>query len=141
MKTIQISRTSWHYRFMKWTGGGYVNASDICEYSRMLVFRLIMAAIVGSVMSIMAGFIMFMIGSTIAWAVASIVSLSFLPPEPQVAASLIVGIGIGVPLALFVLFKQNQDAIGEALDTPFIRNAFSSWRDKWCARIEITDDK
>lgn len=137
MKTIQISKTSWHYRFMEWTGDGYVNASDICEYSRKLVLRLIVAAIAVLFLSIIAGFCLFMIGSTIAWAVASIVSLSFLPPEPPARAMLIAGFGIGGPLMLFVLFKQNQDAIGEALDTPFIRNAYDSWKNKWCAKVDF----
>lgn len=137
MKAIQISKTSWHYNFMKWCNDGYVDASDICEYSRKLVLRLIMAAIGGLFLSIIAGFIMFMIGSTIAWAVASVVSLSFLPPEPAAAATLLVVIGIGVPLALYVLFIENQDAIAKKMDTPFIRSAYDSWKNKFCVKVEF----
>lgn len=82
---------------------------------------------------------MFLIGSTIAWAVASVASLSFLPPEPPAAVMLFVGIFAGVPLALFVLIKQNYDTIAERLDTPFIRDAFTAWKQKWCARVEFVN--
>lgn len=137
MEVIQISKTSWHYRFMSWCDEGHVAVSDICEYSRKLVLRLIAVSIGVLILLFLAGLIMFTIGDTMAWIAACITTLSFLNPEPTAGGFLVVAFIFGVSLTIYSLFKRYRSVVTEKMDIPFISKAYDSWKNKFCVRVEF----
>lgn len=135
MKTIEISSNSWHYRLLR--EFGVQDADDICQYTRRLVLCLIGCVAFGSLGAVAAGSVLYFAGDTIAWIVACIAMMNWLP----IGNGAIVFLGLVFAcLVVFcgpVWYERGTNSIRQKMDTPFMRTAYDSWKNKWCARVEV----
>jgi len=140
MKTFALNKNSWHYRLASEYGGlhRWQDSTDICSYTKEIfkglfilalmlvavavVSQLVVHLVLGIGFSIYAGM---WIGSDWAWAAATI---------------LVVAVGYIVILLAFSLTCKGGKIAKETIsNTEFFKVAYSSWKDKYCARIEFKE--
>lgn len=139
MKTIQISKKSWHYRFLEWTSNPYNfrDSVSICEYARTVIINLLVTLFGVTLLLAVAGFVFFAAADTIAWLLAIVISGGYIMPDgPGFMVTLILGIVIIFTMIVFI-GKKSKQVIIEKLDTPFIQSAYESWKNKFCVKVKI----
>jgi len=139
MKTIEINQMSWHYKLANFAVTNYdleYRCNDVCDYTRKVLFGafvFLIACVCGIMASVM---FVWMFADTLAWIVASIVQGGFIYPNPPTIALLVVLALFTVIGALYSIPKGFA-AINRTVDIPFVKTAYRSWKDKWCAKIEF----
>lgn len=128
MKTFELKKKSWHYWLANFGDLRVGTNTDICSYIRCVIwgaFWLLVAAGAGAFLS---GCVLFAIGNLFSWL--------FLGYE---LSNMTVGV-FTVLSALFLtgLAFVSREAIAEKMsksEPGFVRLAYRSWKDKFCARI------
>lgn len=143
MKTLKFSDKSWHYRFIKkYTDRADYDMDNICAYTRgfiqaCLIVLLILAAVT---------LVSFLLTQILVGVAFSLWYGMFIFSEPAIIAMIVIAvmsIAIG-GIAGHVWLKERRyekrralrEAGVEEVDG-FMTNAYKSWKEKWCARVEI----
>jgi hypothetical protein len=126
MKTIELKRKSWHYWLANFGEERVYSATDICSYIRYVIFgtSLFLLSLAGGV-------------SLTIWvlvSVANIFSWLFWGHELNTASQILIGVvaGFGIMFGTMAGKVKMQDS-----EPGFVRLAYRSWKDKFCARIEL----
>ena len=138
MKALKFSKNSWHY-WLATFGDDYRKLGDICSYTRAVIKGSMLFSLV----------VLLVIGATVihanlfAWISSMIVYQTMFAPE------ILAGMGVGLYLLIFVLlligainYLWNQYC--ECLDNQpdnFVAHAYHSFKDKFCVKVEIVEEK
>lgn len=139
MQSLKFSVDSWHYRFIKkYTSTHDSDVQDICAYVRAfikagLIVLLILAAVT------FASFLGTQILVGVAFSLYNWMWIFSPVAEAGMILLTVFSSGIGI-LAGTEYYKQKSDEKrwreGPKPDG-FVKNAYKSWKGKYCARVEI----
>ena len=135
MKTLKFSKNSWHYKLARF-GDEFEcrDLSNICSYTRAflwgtLLFSLFTMFIFGIVV---------MHGEAIGYIAAMIAQGTFIEPDT------FAGVCLMLYCALFTIwfFTRTHIIVTEHKfkEDNFVVNAYHSFKDKYCVRIEVKDE-
>jgi len=139
MKTLKFSPDSWHYKMIyKYTPARDRDLVDICSYTRYFLFSLLTIGLI-------------LLGVTLASFVVSqiLVGIGFslwygmfiFSEVAQLAMGVIAVLGLAIGfVALMSWFSEKRQEYKEAhRNDPdgFVKEAYKSWKEKYCARVEI----
>ena len=158
MKAFVIDKNSWHYQLMRFGHSDwYIDEAhpDICSYTHsvfwMLFKVLLLIAAVSAVLSIAVAI---PLATFAAWATTGVSFMDFwaymLDKENaegwvfliQISAILWMAgtVVSGFVLTAWGLAKLNETSRPITIPTPgFVKQAYSSWKDKYCVPIRFTD--
>ena len=133
MKTIKFKTDSWHYKFVsQWdpivvhrTGG-----TDICSYVRALMLGLTVMALLFGILGLFAGVLLYAIGN---WIGYFLFGYALSEGTPFVTI-------IYACFGAFIWYnqwKENRVVNEKEKEPGFIRLAYRSWKDKFCAKVEF----
>lgn len=135
MTKVNVNRKAWHYKAANL--GGYPEyCDDICEYIRMCLLGCFLGTLGVCIVGFASGFVLFLLGNTLAWLAAMIVYMGFIDPNEETFI-LILFCCLALLLKLIVSVPKIYEAISTRVDAPFVKTAYSSWKNKWCAKIEF----
>lgn len=135
MKTLKFSKNSWHYKLARF-GDEFSerNLSDICSYTRAFLwgtflFLLFVAFMLG---------IIFIHGEAIGYVAAMIAQGTFIEPDT------LAGICLMLYGAFFILclitYTTKTVCEHKFKEDNFVVNAYHSFKDKYCVRVEVKDE-
>ena len=130
---MKISRNSWHYK-VACLGGGIPRTRDICAYTSDVFTGLVGIG----VLTIIAGYSLFVIGNVIAWIAAILVNGVFIEPNFFTMMGIFFFV-ITFPIILLLGYILNRHFKDKKPEPSFIRTAYLSWKNKWCTKIEVVD--
>jgi len=128
---MKISRNSWHYK-VACLGGGIPRTRDICAYTSDVLTGLVGVG----VLTIIAGFSLFIIGNVIAWIAAVLVNGMFIEPNFFTMMGIFFFV---ITFPIILLLGYILLSVYEEKKHSFIWTAYSSWKNKWCTKIEVVD--
>ena len=130
MKTLQLSKNSQHYQFMRRMAIGI--PTDICSYSRRLVTVVIMLLFIGVI-----------VGTIAIWAISPWVSfvhswvygvpLMWFPNEPSAVLSLFIQLVLVFMGVIYFIHSK----IHFKSEPGLIRLRYQAYRDKVCVKLEF----
>ena len=128
MKPIEISTDSWHYRLISKYD---FPDTEICGYTKQLIMFLIVTAMLVVLLMVFV----YMTGDAIAWLIACIVNQQLIPiGEPAIGFFAVV-IFFLIP---YTISRVQLKRLSEGKTEPsFISQAYRSWKEKYCVRIEF----
>lgn len=140
MKELNFKTGTWHYWLANFPERRiYASVgSDICAYTRAvlsgLLFVTLMTLTIGYLLSLFAYMILYSIGNVIGW-----LFFGYILESTSVG---VLSIVFGFVLFVFALayYMDKRDEIFERLEKSepgFIRTAYRSWKDKYCARVKF----
>lgn len=157
MKTLQFSKSSWHYWVASEFGRMYSPScvTDFCKYMRHVLLGIIILSI-----WIAAGsFILYLVGNFLAWGVACLVHWQRIPPDVEaflviliLAAAMVVVCIAGLIAACVISLdkigdyrrereykRQYGDGSGNYVPPPpsFMDSVWRTIKDKTCFRVEL----
>jgi len=139
MKPIEIDRNSWHYKAAEFSDHGKIYyCKDICQYSRRVLGGCFWIALISLTAIFFTAMLTYMAADFIAWVAAMIVHLGWVQPEPAALATLMLLVVGSCVVTLFAIPRVFR-TVSEKIDMPFVKTAYSSWKEKWCAPIEIKE--
>jgi len=142
---MKINRDVWHYRLANLTGDyRWEDNTDICVYTRKIILNLILA-ILGALIVVVLGIGVLMItADMIAWLVASIATMSFLPFGEGAAGFVLVTsclfLVFGLPYGWNKFSNTASKITTSVVDIPFVQTAYDAWKNKFCIKIEFESE-
>lgn len=132
MKTLKLNKDSWHYKLAMQYDRHVPDNTDICSYTRLLFAAMSLMAFAITILTLLAGTILFTIGGWFAYLFGfplhgAVVPFTFI----YGGATIVIGI---------VAAKAHYDE--HKYDKPkkepgFVRTAYRSWKDKFCVKVEF----
>lgn len=135
MKTLKFSKNSWHYKLARF-GDEFSerNLSDICSYTRAFLWGTFLFLLF---VTFMLG-IIFIHGEAIGYVAAMIAQGTFIEPDT------LAGICLILYGALFTIWFFTRAFIivteHKFKEDNFVVNAYHSFKDKYCVRVEVKDE-
>lgn len=144
MVALLLDSKSWHFRLA--TVYGTMRAAypdeDLCSYVKSVLKGLLLVLFL---VILGGGILGFLMGNTISWIVASSVLGIIIEPNPQAAASIDI---LGVSLFWYILhtidnkYPKDLRWTKKYITAPsFIREAYSSFKEKTCVRLSFLNIK
>lgn len=141
MKTLKFNSSSWHYQIAEFGNGMPLKTTDICQYGRLFVIGILKVVPFMALFALISYFLVDLViglGFSVAyWQI-------MLSPVAQAMGGVIC-LGILVTLIYKAVFafvdylRYRNDIVSEKPDG-FVKNAYKSWKHKYCVRIEIVHD-
>lgn len=135
MKTLKFSKNSWHYKLARF-GDEFSerDLSNICSYTRAflwgtLLFSLFTVFILGIVV---------MHGEAIGYVAAMIAQGTFI--EPDTLAGICLMLYIAAFTLGLIIYATRTVCEHEFKEDNFVVNAYHSFKDKYCVRVEVKDE-
>jgi hypothetical protein len=135
MKTAEFRSGSWHQRLAAF-GGLWRSHTDICAYTRAVLWglcKLVFFTLCGALAA-------FWVGEWLGWLLAGLME-GFVDPG---FAAMIVNIALIVCAAFatvvcvgVVTIEYALPIIGDAIEDSFVANAWDSFKNRVCFRVEI----
>ena len=148
---MKISKNSWHYRFLEWCETDMTKLDQFCPYMRTLVFKLISAFVMGLIITIGVGFLLYCVGDFIGWVAAGSVYSWVVPEAPAlgiIVFTVILTCVLGIPY-LFGKFvkgvkgvsaKASKSYQAKAENNPNIFTEYlKALHNKMCPTVEFTE--
>lgn len=142
MKTFVLSKSSWHYKLANLFGGmRYVRDTDVCEYTKTVIAALFLSTMItffGIILLILSVHMLLGVGFSIwmgAWFFSDLGIMGLIIYG-------LVGGGLMIKAAdgKYSEWKDRRRENYEPKPDGFLKVAYSSWKDKYCVRIEIVND-
>lgn len=137
MKTLQFSEKSWHYRFIKhYTKNEDYELDNICSYTRCFF----QATMVVLLLLILVTFASFCATQVLVGVAFSLWYGMWIFSEVAAFTMVIIAAfatAIGILLLGHKIKEMNEDRRRSGVPDSFVVNAYKSWKDKFCARVEI----
>jgi len=129
MKPFIVRRSSWHWYLANF--GTSCHADDICAYTR----EVLAGAWLVALCSTLIGGFTAVLSDLLGYLLATLFNWSLIEPRDLTAGTLIV---LGV-VAVFVTVFLLRERVDVNVRAPsFVREAYASWKDKYCVEIEVT---
>lgn len=130
MKTFELKKKSWHYWLANFGGERVYTHTDICAYIRYVMYGTFFLMLVAAFLATLSGATLFAIGNLFSWL--------FLGYQLHDITQVIFGILVGFSLMIAVMAAKAHYNVNVRDSEPgFVRLAYRSWKDKFCARIEL----
>jgi hypothetical protein len=128
MKTFELKQKSWHYWLANFGDQRIHTTTNICEYVRCMLIGAMLLSFSVLAVSLFGGATLFTIGNIFSWL--------FFGYEFHNLSAIMTGTFSSI--ALMFLFIVGKAKLNETENEPgFVRLAYRSWKDKYCARIEL----
>ena len=130
MKTFELKKKSWHYFLANFGSERVYSHTDICAYIRYVIYGTFWFIIMGGAGAFFSGCVLFSIGNLFSWL--------FLGYELEKMT-----VGVFTMFSAFFmmgLFLVGKDTIQHKMrdgEPGFVRLAYRSWKDKFCAKVEL----
>lgn len=135
MKTLQFNRNSWHFKLVnKVFGYSAYDNYDICSYTRTVLFSLLILAVFGTIIALLA----YLIGDFLGYLIATIVNFTLIEPEPTAAAVIIILFIASMIGGVSLIYKASCRTLEKVSDS-FIAESYKSFKGKYCAKIKFID--
>ena len=151
MKELVFDRTSWHFwianfghkrvRPEKWDDN---IQTDICTYTRAVFWGLINFTLVALLFSTLGGLVLFSIGNLIGYFLFDY-GLYEITKAVMATIAIVAG-AIGALVGFCAIVAAYKTSIGYVSDKMadakpgFVKNAYRSWKDKYCVKITINGE-
>jgi uncharacterized membrane protein len=137
MKTLTFKENSWHHRLAK-MGGFDWSCGDICSYTR----KVMMGALGAILVSALALILLYLAVHMVMGIGFSLWYGMFLFTDAGFAGLVVVSI-VSLVTGIFFLSDrlQKYNLENQYNDPGFVKTAYRSWKEKYCARIEIVKDE
>lgn len=141
MKTLTVNRNSWHYKLAKLGGRDVYYETDICSYTRRVMFGVVLA-ILATAAGIGAIYLLVDIVLGLGFSIWYGVWLMNAPGEIALMVVAILSFSAGVIFSIEKVsqawrrHKRNQ----YDREPGFVGQAYQSWKHKYCTKIEFRDE-
>jgi hypothetical protein len=138
MKTLKFKKTSWHYELASKAGFRDYDSQDLCTYITHIFWAFVAIFFIIGASSILGAILI----HTVLGAIFSFIAGSFIFTETGVAGLIltVAGVLFGFVWCVFEGFRiakrKAEKTYGNNPDS-FVANAYRSWKDKMCFKIEI----
>ena len=126
MKTFELKKKSWHYWIANFGEERVYESTDICSYIRYVIKGGLLFLLVASVGIFLGGSLLFSIGNLFGWL--------FLGYELEKVT--FTTFSVIILFGALIGFFLGKEAI-EQSEPGFVRLAYRSWKDKFCAKVEL----
>lgn len=130
MKTFKLNRDSWHFRLANFVTNRVYSDTDICTYVRSVIQGALWLAFATAIVACVGGAAVF--------TVFNIFGFLFFGQEFHlVSVMVLTNVTIlGLFIGIFIAKEKYEEKT--RFDKPgFIRLAYRSWKDKFCAKVEF----
>lgn len=143
MNTLKFSQNSWHYRFIKrYTTREDYQLSDICAYTRGFLVAAFYALLAFAGITLLA-----FAGTQVLVGIAFSLwnGLWIFSPVAEIAMAALAGVSLLFGSLFAYCWAENylderrKERMIRGEPDGFVTNAYKSWKDKWCARVEIIE--
>ena len=139
MKSLTFNRNSWHYKiayhiagYRSWHG------SDICTYTRYVMGALFVIFI-GVALGLCVLYVLF---QTLIGIVFSLMTWTWMFTELGFLGLIVLSV-LSMIFSVIYIKKKIEDKNREVNRIPkpdgFVKNAYKSWKEKYCVRIKFTE--
>lgn len=134
MKTVTISKDSWHLRFARYvTDDSDYEPEDICSYLRTLAGKTIGLALIAAVFLGFGGGVIYVVADFIAWIAWMLILGAWDMPNGGAAFA----VGALCFASLVGGWRFGEYATGAAPKPEFAIAAWESIHDKICCRVKV----
>ena len=139
MKSLQFSADSWHYKMIyKYTPARDRDLVDICSYTRYFLFSLLTIGLILAGVTL-ASFILTQILVGIGFSLWH--GMLIFSEVAKVSMGVITVLGGAIGIVAFMAWvgdkhREYKEAHRGEPDG-FVKEAYKSWKEKYCARVEI----
>jgi uncharacterized membrane protein YdbT with pleckstrin-like domain len=135
VKTLNFSKTSWHFCIATKLGGyvAHYDADDICTYSKHFMIGLVTMFAIAMGIAILG----FLAWNFIFGVIFSLVYWTWLFND---LAYIVIFAIIGLIFTCLLIGGSWWIVYGEPMikQDSFVRNAYKSWKEKYCIKIDFT---
>lgn len=135
MKTLVFKENSWHHYLanfgMRRVHGRH---TDICEYTRSVIKGLLLCILAYTMLAGVISLYAYTIYNWIMWALVGMELDKITTVVTGVTAICAGAIGVAVG---WTYASERTSDVCDAITPNFVRVAYSSWKDKFCARVEF----